>query len=425
MEKQIYTIDDLSAAAAGYLQQQSFSTASIKTYCSTWDQLIEFMKAQDLQTFNAVSGEMFLISKLGNYEYKQLSQSKKQLIRQVHFLTEYQETGSVLKKRKNREITLTGPIGSVMSGFIAHNIALGYSASTIYSHKLYLSRFLNYLTENEITTLYMINQIHLITFINDHWNNKPIVKHCMMSVIKGFLRYLYNQQILDIDYSKVIPKDNYRRQSKLPSVYTKEEISALIEIIDRGNPKGKRDYAIILIAARLGLRASDICNLKFENLNWKQCSIVVNQQKTRQEIELPLTSEIGGAIIDYLKYARPASILPYVFLNLIPPFDQMTNVNLSTSVSNYLKRAGIKISDRKHGMHILRHTLAEILLKEKTPLPVISEVLGHKNTCSTMYYLRVDIASLRQCALNVPAVASTFYSNVTNLYFNPKLLNNG
>lgn len=425
MEKCINSIDDLSAAAVGYLQRQSFSSASIRKYCSTWTQLKDFMKIQDLQTFNAATSEMFLKSKFDNYEYEKLSKSQKQLIRRIHFLTEYQETGSVLKKRKNRESKLTGPIGSVMSGFIAHNVALGYSTSTIHSHRLYLSRFLNYLTENEITTLNMINQVHLITFVNDYGNNKPIVKHCMMSVIRGFLRYLYDQQVLDFDYSKIVPRDNYTRQSKLPSVYSREEITTLIEIIDRGNPKGKRDYAIVLIAARLGLRATDICNLKFENLNWKQCQIDINQSKTRQDIKLPLTSEIGSAIIDYLKYARPTSILPYVFLNLTPPFDQMTNINLSTSVSGYLQRAGIKISDRKHGMHILRHTLAGILLKEKTPLPVISEVLGHKNTCSTMYYLRVDIDSLRQCALNVPAVSSTFYSNITNLYFNQKTLING
>ena len=100
-------------------------------------------------------------------------------------------------------------------------------------------------------------------------------------------------RILDVDYSKNVPRDNFRRHPKLPSVYTKEEITSMIEVIDRGNPKGKRDYAIILIATRLGLRSSDICNIKFENLNWKQCEIAISQQKTRQEVILPLTTEIG------------------------------------------------------------------------------------------------------------------------------------
>jgi integrase/recombinase XerD len=419
MRKYHTNIEELIVEATSYLQQQSFAENSIGKYCSTWNQLKEFMKLQQLQIFNAVAGEKFLQFKLGNYKYEKLSSHYKHLVRRVTVLTEFQETGSVLKKRKTRETELTGPIGSMMSGFIAHNTALGFAESTLHTHRLYLSRFLDYLNVKEIVALEMINHVHLITFANEYGNNKPSVKHGILSVIRGFFRYLYDEHILDVDYSKNVPRDNFRRHSKLPSVYTKEEITSMIEVIDRGNPKGKRDYAIILIASRLGLRSSDICNIKFENLNWKQCEITISQQKTRQEVTLPLTTEIGEAIIDYLKYARPVSKLTYVFLNLLAPFDKMTSINLSSSVSKYLQQAGIKINDRKHGMHILRHSLADILLKEKTPLPVISEVLGHKNTCSTMYYLRIDLDSLRQCALNVPAVLPAFYSNITNLYFNP------
>jgi integrase/recombinase XerD len=272
MKKHHTKIEELIVVATNYLQQQSFSEESIRKYCSTWNQLKKFMKIHQLQIYNAVVGEKFLICKLGNYEYKKLSSHNKHLIRRIHFLTEYQETGSVLKKRKSRDDNkLTGPIGSMMSGFIAYNLALGYSESTIHSHRLHLSRFLDYLTVNEIVSLEMINPVHLVTFVNEYGNNKPIVKHCMMSVVRGFFRYLYDQRILDVDYSKIVPRDNYKRQSKLPSVYSREEITSMIEVIDRGNPKGKRDYAIILMATRLGIRSSDICNLKFENLNWQHC----------------------------------------------------------------------------------------------------------------------------------------------------------
>ena len=236
MKKCIRTIDDLSADAVDYLRKQSFSIKSIKKYQSTWNQLQAFMKSNEMQIFNAVVSEKFLIGKLGNYEYEKLSSHQKHLIRRVNFLTEYQETGYVLKKRKNREVELTGPIGSMMAGYIARNKAMGYSKSTIHGHRLYLSRFLDYLNVNEIVALEMINPVHFITFVNEYGNNKPTAKHCMISVVRGFLRYLYDQHILDVDYSKIIPKDNYRKRSKLPSVYTKEEIALLIKIIDRGNP---------------------------------------------------------------------------------------------------------------------------------------------------------------------------------------------
>jgi len=420
MEKQIHTFEDLSEATAEYLRQQSFSETSLRNYCSTWSQVKEFMEVHHLTVFNAATAEMFLKDRLGNYQFESLCKHQKQFIRRINVLREYQETGFVLKKRINQEIVMTGQIGIQMSNFIGQNKTLGHSSSTINSHKLYLSRFLKYLTENGITSPEMINQITLVTFVNDYGIDKPIVKHCMLSVIKGFMRYLYDQKVLDVDYSKIIPKSNYKAQAKLPSVYSKEEITKVLGVIDRGSPKGKRDYAIMLLAVRLGLRSSDIINLQFENLLWQQCQISLMQQKTKQEINFNLTKEVGEAIINYLQFGRPVSKLPYVFLNLIPPYDQMTNINLSTMASNYYKEAGIKIKERKHGMHSLRHSLAGILLENKIPLPVISEVLGHKNTCSTMYYLRIDQDALRQCTLNVPSVSRDFYHNVRTMCFTQK-----
>lgn len=418
MKKCSNYFDDLLVEAIQYLQRQSFSTSTITKYISTWNQLKGFMVNNDLQTFNVVVSEKFLLTEFGDYQYEKLTTQQKCIVRRIQFLTEYQEAGSVIKKRKSRETELPGSIGCIMTAFIARNKSIGYSQKTIHNHLLYLSRFLNYLIGHGIVELSMINQVNLVTFAYNCNNDKPIVKHCMMSVVRTFLRYLYDEQILDVDYSKIIPKENFKRQAKLPSVYSKEEITKMLNIIDRANPKGKRDYAAFLLAARLGLRASDICNLQFHNLNWAQCQIAITQYKTKKELILPLISEIGDAIIDYLKYGRPISNLPYVFLNQIAPFDQMTNINLSTSVSNYLQQAGIKINERKHGTHVLRHSLVQILLNEKTPLPVITEILGHKDTSSTMYYLRIDIDSLRQCALDVPSVGSSFYKSVDDLYFN-------
>ena len=112
---------------------------------------------------------------------------------------------------------------------------------------------------------------------------------------------------MNIDFSGIIPKDNYKKQAKLPSTYSPKEIEMMIGSINRATANGKRNYAIVLLAARLGLRASDIANLKFENLLWEQCTIVLNQYKTGKKIELPILPEIGDAIIDYMRYGRPKS----------------------------------------------------------------------------------------------------------------------
>jgi site-specific recombinase XerD len=417
MKNCIYSIEELTTTAVDFLHKQSYSRGTINKYRSTWEELKKYMKLLNLNDYNVAVGEGFATSRLGDCEYNELTKDKKQILRRINYLTEFQETGTVLKKRKNPDVAFSGSIGQTMTEYIAHSKSLGYSESTIKSHKLYLYRFLLYLAEAGIFSLDTINSVHLITFVKSYGNEKPATKHSMLSVIRGFLKYIYDQQIIAVDYSKKVPKDNFIRQSRLPSIYSKEEIAAMIKAIDRSNPKGKRDYALVLLAARLGLRASDICGLKFENLHWEQCLIVLNQQKTNRKIELPLTKEIGGAIIDYLKYGRPKSEQTYVFLNLIPPYDNMTIINLSSIVSGSLKLAGIDYSSRKHGTHVLRHSLAGILLKDKIPVPVISEVLGHKDTGSTMYYLRIDIDSLRQCALNVPPVSLSFYKIVSDLYF--------
>ncbi|WP_244910469.1 site-specific integrase [Caldibacillus thermoamylovorans] len=183
--------------------------------------------------------------------------------------------------------------------------------------------------------------------------------------------------------------------------------------MDRGNPKGKRDFVMVLLAARLGLRASDICGLKFENVHWETNTIHLVQKKTKKKIELPLLTEVGNAIIDYLKFGRPQSDLPYLFLRAGQPYDRLEEPTLHSIVSFYLKQAGIKnIENKKHGPHALRHSLAGILLEKKTPLPVISEVLGHTNTESTKTYLRIDLDTLRQCALDVLPLNTPLFEGV-------------
>ncbi|MFO7882045.1 MAG: site-specific integrase, partial [Kosmotogaceae bacterium] len=189
----------------------------------------------------------------------------------------------------------------------------------------------------------------------------------------------------------------------------KEEIEQFISSIDRGNPKGKRDYAMFLLALKLGLRSSDIANLKFENISWQTNEFIFEQRKTGKSITLPILPEVGNAIIDYLKYGRPLSNENYCFLQIVSPHNKIAPTDIANSVRFYLNRANIDLRNRKHGPHALRHSFASGLLEQSTPLPVISEALGHSNTMSTMFYLRIDTSSLKQCALEVPSIPFSFY----------------
>jgi integrase len=182
-------------------------------------------------------------------------------------------------------------------------------------------------------------------------------------------------------------------------------LDALIGAIDRGNPKGKRDYAIILLACVLGLRVTDIKNLTFGCFHWEAKKLIFTQSKTRGTVTLPIPSEVGWAVIDYLKYGRPKVDSPIVFVRHLAPFLPFSERDhLHQLIRGYMRIAHLPTLKKHRGMHSLRHTAASRMLEHGTPLAVISDILGHTDTDSTAVYLKVDINKLKECCLDTPEV---------------------
>ena len=179
----------------------------------------------------------------------------------------------------------------------------------------------------------------------------------------------------------------------------------LLEEVDRGSPAGKRDYAIILLVIQLGLRVSDISNLQLESLKWNRKEIELIQHKTGKRIIQPLLEDVGWAIIDYIKYGRPKVESPFVFLTVNAPYTQMKTNSVRFILSRHMTHCGIKKRiGTVSGMHSLRHALARRLLEKGTSLTTVADVLGHTSYASTSPYLKVDIESLRECALSLEEV---------------------
>ncbi len=192
---------------------------------------------------------------------------------------------------------------------------------------------------------------------------------------------------------------------KPPSLYSKDEIERLLASVDRNNPVGKRDYAILILAARLGIRSGDIVNLQFENFLWEKNEIHFVQQKTGQMQTLPLPNDVGEAIIEYLRNGRPVSEEKYIFLKANAPYTALNASTLHPIMKKYAQRAHLKNDPpRKFGLHAFRHSLASNLLNKEIPLPIISEILGHQKTETTTVYAKVDTNSLRKCALDLPTI---------------------
>lgn len=411
MKTEKQTIDRLIDEFTNHLLTLGRSRSTIRLYRRVWFKVKSYMDSNKIRYFNKKVGEQYLKSILGLYEYSKLDYYGKNIVNRVQALDEFQDTGTITSgKRAKPPRLFTGPIGSTMSSYIADRKNIyGLSDATLNNYNIYMHRLLDFLKSNNINSINQITGSDLISFINSIDPKKLATKHVALSIIKNYFSYLFKNGLSVLNYSSLIPKDNYKDQPHLPSTFTKEEISELLTVVDRSSPKGRRDYAILLLAIKLGIRSSDIRRLKFENIIWDKNIIEFQQQKTGKKITLPLLGEIGNAIIEYLKHGRPISSLDFIFLQLISPYKQMDKSGVSNLVAFYLKRTNINCKNRRHGPHALRHSFAMSLLSNKTPLPVISESLGHARSESTMFYLRIDNDSLRQCALAVPPVDSSFY----------------
>jgi site-specific recombinase XerD len=410
--KKKQTIEDLMHCCILYFEQQSYSQPRIDRYKSMWKSgIVRFMAEKSIHYYDTSLGEEYIRTHIAG---RIVTPYQRDYIRSIYVLNEFQEKGTVSKRRYQPvERKLSGQIGLLMEQFLLHLKSLRRSQITIRDHRLYLHRFLIFLESKQILNVEDIKEEHIHIFVSTPTNNNI----CVASSIRFFFRYLFDRHLLSTDLSAGLRHYKWYKREKLPSVYTSEEVSQIESSINRDDATGKRNYAMMLLATRLGLRASDIAHLSFDNIYWESSTIIFPQFKTGKEIELPLLVDVGEAIIDYLKYGRKKSKSPNIFLYTRAPFTAMTNSAVACTLNRIIDVSGVDTNGRKHGAHAMRHSLASRLLENKESIPIISEALGHQNTDMTKSYLRIDIESLRQCALDTPIVSKLFYEQKGGVYY--------
>lgn len=403
-------IKSLIGECVAYLLKEGYSEQRIADYQRLWrDGIEEYMSKKSLLNYNAVIGEDFLGS------IPVMSASYMRTIRRsVNVLADFLLYGKV-RKRIIQYVhhELPGEIGKVAFEFIKSQAKLRRSKLTLEKHQRIMSYFICHLELKSITHVLEIRDEDVLSFIASAHN----CKDHYLNTTRMFCRFLYEQKYIDRNVEYVIGRNNYPKREKLPSVYDADEIKRIEETVGQSSAVGKRDYAMLLLATRLGLRSSDIAELTFGNLDWGQNIICLTQSKTKKVIELPLLADVGEAIINYLKYGRPVSDLQQVFLTACAPYRPINRLVINGAVSRTIIASGVDITGRKFGPHAMRHTLASQLLLNGTSLPVISETLGHSNTQVTMNYLRIDINNLMRCSLDVPLVSASFYEQKGGMFY--------
>jgi site-specific recombinase XerD len=422
MNKQNKVFNGMISKATDYLiSQLGYAVGSAYDYRRCWKQIGNFMDSNGIRRFNSDVGRKIIHHKFKDRSVQELSKNERCFFKSIIMLSDFQETGhiKILHFPNKKPIIFKGPIGEIITDFLDFKrIEDRLSIIRIRCYQLNLLRFLNYCNENNICSIKDIDLIVILHFLSEMDCGKETPVSIVISALRGFMKYAFDEKLLATDYSKKIPQYKSVIQPKLPSTYARDEIEKLIATVERSSRMGKRNYAIILLAARLGLRASDISKLKFENLHWNTSTIEIEQFKTGKELVLPLLPDVGNAIIDYLRFGRPKSAEPYVLLTERPPYGHFTTSNVVTHVvQRAFMNAGINIKGKRFGPHSLRHSLGFRMLEQSTVLPVISEVLGHESTKSTRYYLRIDLKSMRQCMLDVPPVPTDFYEQKGGVFY--------
>lgn len=402
----VLTFDELVHRLESELYRLHYTEGSIAGYRRAWKHIARFLDSEGLRGFSEEAGMRFLDFKYGFSELEKTGTLTQYVINQlriIRMLGDFQQHGSVLRRYYKQKVLLNGePFQQWLKRFEAYCQEREYSVVTCNHYRKATDRFLAFIESQNVWDVEDIVASQVPDYV------KTLLVYSYKSVelqlcgLRCFLRFLIQQNLSAQPLLDAVPTVKARKQNRIPSVWTKENVEKLIQAIDRGNPAGKRDYAIILLAARLGVRTIDIKRLKLTDLNWAESKIGLQVSKTGAMVHLPLLPDVGWAIIEYLKNGRPKVDSPYVFLRHLAPLQPFSDEDrLHQIIIKYMRIARIPISpNKKKGMHSLRHTLASRLLAEKTPLPIISDILGHASTESTAVYLKIDVQQLRQCALD-------------------------
>ncbi len=381
------------------LIEMDYSQSTIERLDSVWRNFTQYWVETSQTEFTVATMHKFM-----DFRYGCVMGDKDKahnVSRAMNMLWDFAWYGQVFKQSSLNATRFCPEYRDTFEGFLSYLRDIGYSEGSIRTFRSRLLQIEEFFRSNGFYSIDSLTAESVKEYAASLTHNSPKTAARKLRLLKHFLEYSYNNGYISELFSPIVPKVRVPRNIHLPTTFTRDEVTALLESVDKSNPLGKRDYAILVLAACLGLRISDIVGLTFDEIDWAKKRLCIIQQKTGKLVELPLTEEVGWAIIDYMQNGRPQSDCNHVFVKHCAPFDALTP-SMYRTIQKYLHKAGIRCANNKSsGMHALRHSLASSMLEQKTPLSIISGTLGHTDPHSTETYLSIDLHQLRECALEV------------------------
>ena len=401
MKQKQVTVNELVSMAIDELLRTGFSKRTVYgVYYPRFRQLAKYYEDSGITYYSIeVTDEMLKLYQ-ERFERKEISSTRMRMIRTTaRRMNQLFITGSIhMPWTPETEFLLTPDNENLIDRYLDGR---DYSTKARHDARWVIRKYVHHFEKLGHNTLEDVTLDEVREFILKTAKEvRPSSLHNILMYLKYFHRFLKENSIQAPECEELFSYTVYR-DMPIQGYITDDDLEKIYSVIDMDSAMGKRDYAIISLAATTGLRAADIIKLKLEDINWEKSELSFIQSKTGGAIALPLIEETADAIKNYILNARPESECNEIFLRIQPPCYAMTDSStIGTFFRVYERKAGItrQAFDGK-GFHGLRRRLAKKLLLSGTPVTSIAQILGHTELRSVRQYLSLDNTNIKECAL--------------------------
>lgn len=396
MNEKFKSFNVLVSELLNKLEARGCSTITITGYRYLCNGIISWLQDNGYDYYCKVGGNSFLQEYLAKHGENQYYTNLRTAVYRLNDLVD--DTWKDVHSDKGKHFSLSYEFSITIDKYCNHESDIGLATGTIRNKRYAISWLLHELGKMECNSVEQFSPKVIAMACT------KITDHSLWGEIRVFLRHLVAMGEIGADYSTLVP--HYSKPYVLPSVYSIEEIKQIEKSVDTSTVMGKRDYAIILLASRMGMRSGDIVKLKIEDIRNRQ-EINIVQEKTGNILHLPIINEVRTAIDDYLSF-RPMSISDEIFINIYAPYKTITTSTIRNALKKYITAAGIDTGNRKKGPHMLRSSLASSMVNDDISYETVRKVLGHSSNSAIKHYARIDVEKLRQYCLEPPITTGNF-----------------
>ncbi len=397
MQETNHSFTELRTELLGKLGDRGCTPITITGYRYLCNSIFSWLSDNGFDCYTEKAGFLFLQHYQSEHGENQYYLSLRTVVQRLNDLLKGQ--WSDVHSDKGKHFCLPDAFAEIVDRYCNWSENTGHASGTIKNKRYAISWFLDELSKQDCKSLDVLSQSCIARA------SLKVTNRSLWGEIRVFLTYLTEFEDVTSDYSTIVP--HYSKPYVIPSVYSVEEIKRIEEAVDTSTVLGKRDYAMILLASRMGMRSGDIVKLTIEDvLNRTDLDII--QTKTGNLLHIPLISEVKSAIDDYLS-VRPESQTTMLFITTCAPYNPVTTSTIRVALRKYISLAGIDYGNRKRGPHALRASLASSMVNNDISYETVRKVLGHSSNSAIKHYARIDIENLRKYSLTPPPPSNRFF----------------